>query len=260
MRLAVLLLGLAASACVANVENVVAVDVHFERCDDARAIAEVERGLENYGTWSEDDAYGTVWTPSDTSFVPYATDGRFADLSGDLLWISDVPWGTTLHHGRWVRCKDRWSWVPDAKYAGAWVTLHHDGDRTSWSPSPPTRIWRRGVAVPIGAPDEPIVGSRDDDELALVPPDPPPTRLERETSAADAERERVYRDVARRTAALGEEASASFDDFGGIGGFGGSGGGHAGGTSSAAHASSTGHISGGHPSSHGHASVGHGHR
>lgn len=229
MKWALAFLGVAATGCVANIEHVVAIDARVDRCDDASALASIERGLSDYGTWSEDDTYGTIWTPNDEAFVPYATDGRFADVGGDLVWTSDVAWGTTLHHGRWVRCKERWRWVPGSEYGGAWVTVRHEGDRTSWAPMPPTRIWRHGVSVPITAPDAPVVGSRSDDELALVPPDPPPARMDAKPHApsADEESDRKYREIGQQMATLGDEASTSFDDdgFGGDG-FVGGGGGH----------------------------------
>ncbi len=139
---------------------------------DPRALTEFDDALAGYGVWSEDPTYGAIWTPSDATFVPYATSGRFADL-GDVVWLSELPWGAaTLHHGRWVRHEGRWRWVPGMKYAGAWVTWSHDGDTTAWSPAPPTLVFRNGVAVRITPPPEPIVGARNDLTLALVPPKP----------------------------------------------------------------------------------------
>jgi hypothetical protein len=175
---ALLAIALATSslACESTFQNVVVVDVHPTTAPDGdadpRALTEFDDALAGYGVWSEDPAYGAIWTPSDATFVPYATSGRFADL-GEVVWLSELPWGAaTLHHGRWVRHEGRWRWVPGMKYAGAWVTWSHDGETTSWSPAPPTLVFRSGVAVRITPPPEPIVGARNDLTLALVPPKP----------------------------------------------------------------------------------------
>src|SRR5262245_24140331 len=137
---------------------------------DPRALTTFADILAPYGYWVDDDVYGVAWTPHDRSFVPYATHGRFANIDGSLVWLSQLPWGgATLHHGRWVRHENHWRWVPGLRYAGAWVTWSHEGGTTSWSPAPPTMVWRDGTAVRIEPPDEPIVGSADDASLALMP-------------------------------------------------------------------------------------------
>lgn len=139
---------------------------------DPSALTAYDDVLAGYGTWSQDDTYGMVWTPFDTSFVPYATHGRFVNLEGNVVWLSELPWGVTLHHGRWVMHEGRWRWVPGLRYASAWVTWSHEGDTTSWAPIPPTLVWRNGVAVRIAAPEEPVVGSAQDGTLAIVPSGP----------------------------------------------------------------------------------------
>jgi uncharacterized membrane protein YgcG len=198
-------LAVCATGCVANVEStVVAVDVRMTTaCNDidAHAVTAFRDELAPYGTWSDDDAFGTVWTPSDADFVPYATDGHFADLGSDIVWISDLPWGaTTLHHGRWVRSHDRWSWVPGTQYAGAWVTWSRDGDKTSWTPTPPKIVWLHGAGVLVRDFAQPTVGSRSNDELALVPPAPTPSEItaeDKRRASAIAESERTYDAISR---------------------------------------------------------------
>ncbi len=139
---------------------------------DPASLTAYDDVLAGYGTWSEDDTYGTVWTPADPTFVPYATHGRFVNLEGNVVWLSELPWGVTLHHGRWVTHDGRWHWVPGLRYASAWVTWSHVGSTTSWSPVPPTLIWRNGSALRIDPPEEPVVGSAEDGALAIVPSAP----------------------------------------------------------------------------------------
>ncbi len=60
--------------------------------------------LADYGYWSNDDVYGTIWTPYDSNVVPYAT----------------------LHRGRWVTRDGRWCWVPpDDRFAQRWLSPTH---------------------------------------------------------------------------------------------------------------------------------------
>ena len=137
---------------------------------DPRALTAYDDILAGYGTWQDDDTYGTVWTPSDPSFVPFATHGRFANVGGTMVWLSALPWGAaTLHHGRWVNHDDRWHWVPGIRYASAWVTFTHEGGTTSWAPTPPTLVWHNGYAVRIDPPESPIVGTSDDASLSATP-------------------------------------------------------------------------------------------
>ena len=136
---------------------------------DPRALTAYDEALAGWGAWSDDETLGTVWTPSDPTFVPYATHGRFVNIDGRIVWLSELPWGAaTLHHGRWVEKDARWHWIPGLRYASAWVTWSHDGTTTSWSPAPPTVAWHNGVAVRVEPPEEPIVASIDDDALAIA--------------------------------------------------------------------------------------------
>jgi hypothetical protein len=136
---------------------------------DPRALTAFDEVLAGYGEWSNDEIHGTVWTPDDESFVPYATHGRFVNIDGRVVWLSELPWGAaTLHHGRWVSSGGRWRWVPGLRFSSAWVSWLHEGTMTSWAPAAPTFAWRDGVAVQITPPTEPVVASIDDETLASI--------------------------------------------------------------------------------------------
>jgi len=171
----VLLAALAATGCVESVPRVAVPEVRVD--DDGFA-----KRLEAWGAWSNDATYGAVWTPSDAGFVPYATDGWFADVGGEMTWLSDRPWGETLHRGWWVRAGGRWRWVPGSRRSGAVVRWIRDGERTAWAPAAPP--WP-------GAPENPIVGSVRDDQLALTVLGPP------ETDDATDDAEEAGREAAR---------------------------------------------------------------
>lgn len=111
--------------------------------------------LAPYGTWRDDPRLGIVWSPSednfaDSSFVPYATHGRFTyrqiDGVDEYVWVSELPWGwAAFHYGRWTFTADRgWTWIPGRKYSGAWVDwrLPEDGTVVGWGPMPPSLLFR----------------------------------------------------------------------------------------------------------------------
>jgi hypothetical protein len=136
---------------------------------DPRALTVWDEVLAGYGEWSDDGVHGTVWTPDDASFVPYATHGRFVNIDGSLVWLSELDWGAaTLHHGRWISSGGRWRWVPGLRFSNAWVRWSHDGTTTSWAPAAPHVAWHDGVATRIDPPEEPVVASIDDDTLAAA--------------------------------------------------------------------------------------------
>jgi hypothetical protein len=120
-----------------------------------------------YGSWTDDDRLGLVWTPSQevtaSGFAPYATHGRWTHRAiettsdgepgtiSEYVWVSDLPWGwVTFHYGRWTFAGDRgWAWVPGRKYSGAWVDWrapHASGPSgdaiVGWGPTPPNQLWR----------------------------------------------------------------------------------------------------------------------
>ena len=178
--------------CAENATHLVAVDAHVVRTDDDS----FEKSLETWGSWSNDETYGTVWTPSRADFVPYATDGHFADVGGEMVWLSDLPWGETLHRGWWVRSQDRWRWVPGRVRSGAVVRWAHEGDRTAWAP-----------AAPPGMPEAPLVGERPDDELAITVLGAPNEAGDEPDATQDDEQRRAYSRLATDVQAAGYDAA-----------------------------------------------------
>jgi hypothetical protein len=125
---------------------------------DPTAVTEFRGTLDPYGTWVEDDSYGTVWVPSATvvgaDFAPYVSAGHWS-YGSDYVWVSDYDWGwAPFHYGRWVWIGGRgWSWIPGRRYSGAWVTWRtgYDGwGYVGWAPLPPTWYWRGGYAYGLG--------------------------------------------------------------------------------------------------------------
>jgi hypothetical protein len=125
---------------------------------DPSALSDFRSTLEPYGTWTEDDTYGSVWVPSPsvvgTDFTPYVSAGHWA-YDSDYAWVSDYDWGwAPFHYGRWVYAAGPgWEWVPGRAYAGAWVSWRYGVDDwayVGWAPLAPTWCWRGGVAVGIG--------------------------------------------------------------------------------------------------------------
>lgn len=127
---------------------------------DPSALTAYGDTLQGHGSWFDDDDYGTVWAPDagevGTDFVPYVSAGHWVYGYGDeYVWVSDFSWGwVTFHHGRWVLTAGHgWVWIPGRAYAGAWVVWRIGDDDygyIGWAPSPPTWIWRAGVAVSVG--------------------------------------------------------------------------------------------------------------
>jgi hypothetical protein len=91
-------------------------DRYFER-DMSRYVSPDIYGTEelgNYGRWTNDPQYGSVWVPTvDADWAPYR-DGRwsYVDYYG-WSWISYDPWGwAPYHYGRWYRGSSGWAWYP----------------------------------------------------------------------------------------------------------------------------------------------------
>jgi hypothetical protein len=91
-------------------------DRYFER-DMSRYVSPDIYGTEelgNYGRWTNDPQYGSVWVPTvDADWAPYR-DGRwsYVDYYG-WSWISYDPWGwAPYHYGRWYRGSLGWAWYP----------------------------------------------------------------------------------------------------------------------------------------------------
>ncbi|MFO0589712.1 MAG: DUF6600 domain-containing protein [Polyangiaceae bacterium] len=119
---------------------------------DPSALTDFQEPLQGYGSWVNDDSYGTVWVP-DTSvvgsdFAPYQTGGYWSLADDDQwLWVSTYDWGyVPFHYGRWVWIGSRgWAWIPGRTYAPAWVVWRtSDYGYLGWAPMPPTWYWYGG--------------------------------------------------------------------------------------------------------------------
>jgi hypothetical protein len=126
---------------------------------DPRAMTEFRPTLDPYGTWVDDEKYGTVWVPNRDAvgedFAPYVSAGHWALTDdGDWTWQSDYPFGDVVfHYGRWVWLPGTgWAWVAGRRYANAWVTWRvptDDYGYVGWAPMPPAWGWYGGSAISL---------------------------------------------------------------------------------------------------------------
>jgi uncharacterized protein DUF6600 len=138
----------------ASGEYAIGVDSDAYDDSDPSALTDFRFALDPYGTWANDSAYGTVWTPSadaiGSGFAPYLSSGHWA-YDGDWVWVSDYPWGwVPFHYGRWVLIAGRgWSWIPGRAYRGAWVSWAVDDafEYVGWAPLAPEFVWVGGAAA-----------------------------------------------------------------------------------------------------------------
>jgi len=124
---------------------------------DPRAMTEFRSTLDPYGTWVNDEKYGTVWVPNrdvvGPDFAPYVSAGRWGlTADNDWIWQSDYPFGgVVFHYGRWVWVPNvGWAWVAGRQYANAWVNWRIPTDNygyIGWAPMAPAWGWYGGVAV-----------------------------------------------------------------------------------------------------------------
>ncbi|MBK9264294.1 MAG: hypothetical protein IPM54_31395 [Polyangiaceae bacterium] len=135
----------------------VAVDDEFDVDTDPTALTDFREPLADYGTWTDDATYGTVWLPDTevvgADFAPYQTAGHWElDENEDWMWVSDYDWGyIPFHYGRWVWIGGRgWGWIPGRVYAPAWVTWRMtDYGYIGWAPMAPSWYWFGGAAVNV---------------------------------------------------------------------------------------------------------------
>jgi len=126
---------------------------------DPRAMTEFRPTLDPYGTWVDDEKYGTVWVPNrdavGSDFAPYVSAGHWTlTEEGDWYWQSDYPFGNVVfHYGRWVWVPGTgWAWVAGRRYANAWVTWRVPTDEyayVGWAPMPPAWGWYGGSAISL---------------------------------------------------------------------------------------------------------------
>ena len=92
--------------------------------------------LADYGTWRENEDYGSVWYPTGggNSWAPYR-DGRWSYTSYGYTWVSYEPWGwAPYHYGRWGYNHYGWYWVPGRHWSPAWVSFAVGPAWIGWSP------------------------------------------------------------------------------------------------------------------------------
>lgn len=92
--------------------------------------------LSDYGTWQEDETYGSVWYPTSVGYdwAPYR-NGRWCYTSYGYTWVSYEPWGwAPSHYGRWGYGHSGWYWVPGRHWGPAWVSIAVGPTWIGWSP------------------------------------------------------------------------------------------------------------------------------
>jgi hypothetical protein len=101
-------------------------DTYLLRSQSPRYVSQDVTGaedLDNYGRWSNDPAYGDVWTPTvPAGWAPYR-NGQWVwnDFYG-WTWVDYDPWGwAPFHYGSWYfRTGFGWSWFPGHRYGHYW--------------------------------------------------------------------------------------------------------------------------------------------
>jgi hypothetical protein len=101
--------------------------------DDLRMYSGV---FDREGEWVYERGYGYVWYPRvDVGWQPYY-DGRWAYVGRyGWTWIGAGSWTWPTHHyGRWGVSGTRWFWVPEGRWAPAWVAWAGTPGYVSWCP------------------------------------------------------------------------------------------------------------------------------
>ena len=92
--------------------------------------------LDRYGSWGYEASYGNVWYPSvGPDWRPYY-DGYWSSVpTYGWTWIGVDVWSWPTHHyGRWGYGRNRWFWIPDRRWAPAWVSWGGAPGYVSWCP------------------------------------------------------------------------------------------------------------------------------
>jgi hypothetical protein len=80
--------------------------------------------LNDYGSWTNDPAYGQVWVPNanqTAGWAPYRDGNWTWEASFGWTWVGSEPWGwAPYHYGRWFydRHYGGWCWYPSAFNVG----------------------------------------------------------------------------------------------------------------------------------------------
>ncbi|MBO9664630.1 DUF6600 domain-containing protein [Dokdonella sp.] len=93
----------------------------YERSVSSRYVSDEVIGyadLDDYGSWSEERDYGSVWYPTsvEAGWTPYRSGHwSWVDPWG-WSWVDASPWGfAPFHYGRWAYIGNRWGWCPGAR-------------------------------------------------------------------------------------------------------------------------------------------------
>lgn len=92
--------------------------------------------LDRYGAWNYEAPYGYVWYPTVApDWRPYY-DGYWSSVpTYGWTWIGANAWSWPTHHyGRWGYASSRWFWIPDRRWAPAWVSWGGAPGYVSWCP------------------------------------------------------------------------------------------------------------------------------
>ena len=97
-------------------------DGRYERSESRRYVSEEVIGyadLDDHGSWSSVETYGSVWFPSrvDAGWAPYR-QGRWSWIDPwGWTWVDNSAWGfAPFHYGRWAYVGTRWGWVPGPRH------------------------------------------------------------------------------------------------------------------------------------------------
>jgi hypothetical protein len=88
------------------------------------------------GEWLYERGYGYVWYPRVAyDWQPYY-NGRWAYVgSFGWTWVGAGSWTWPTHHyGRWGISGTRWFWIPERRWAPAWVSWAGTPGYVSWCP------------------------------------------------------------------------------------------------------------------------------
>jgi hypothetical protein len=98
-------------------------DLREENSSSAKHVSREVVGygdLDDYGTWNEEPAYGSVWYPNTVpvGWAPYSYGYWNWVGPWGWTWIDYSPWGfAPYHYGRWIYGGGRWGWCPGPIYA-----------------------------------------------------------------------------------------------------------------------------------------------
>jgi hypothetical protein len=96
--------------------------------------------LSPYGSWVNNPQYGYVWYPNTgDDFMPYGTNGYWANTDFGWTWVSYYPWGwAPFHYGRWFYDPMYGNmWVPGDEWGPGWVTWRQSEGYYGWAPIGP---------------------------------------------------------------------------------------------------------------------------